>query len=653
MRLKTLFLSGIGLCAAMVVLASLAVVAREWRRAEAASEAAEATAVLRPALQISERFALERGGFNEALLADMPAADAVLRSLEGLRAQTDAAFDRTFEALRAAYYAEAAHDDAQLRLVRRDLARLRARAQAELARPKMERDHAFVTEYAGQMFDITARVTNIQAAIETAASRADPGIGQYAAVARVMGLVRDFAGRKQTLYVQILAGDRNVDAPLERRLGEADARIDVYWSRVLTLIDLTGEPRLAAMAQAIQHEYFETNAEVYARIRSMQPPSRGWSGDVASFRAWGVPTLQSLLKLRDVALEIANERTAAEARKAIAGVLAALAATVLFAATSGSFAVYFARSVVYPLSNLEGAVTRIAEGDLNREVPESGRANEIGRVARALDTLRLNLMAANNEQDEREHELRQSKLTAEAASRAKSEFLANMSHELRTPLNAVLGFSEIICNQLAGPVGDRYREYAENINKAGQHLLSLINDVLDLSKVEVGRIELDEVPVNLAQVIIACERIIRPRAASAGLDLVLDLPAVGVVVRGDERRLKQVILNLLSNAVKFTPRGGRVVAGTRALPTGETVVSVADTGIGMQPHEVPIALEAFRQIESALNRRHEGTGLGLPLAKNLVELHGGTLAIDTAPGEGTTVTVTLPAERCCANPAAA
>jgi signal transduction histidine kinase len=117
--------------------------------------------------------------------------------------------------------------------------------------------------------------------------------------------------------------------------------------------------------------------------------------------------------------------------------------------------------------------------------------------------------------------------------------------------------------------------------------------------------------------------------------------------------LKQVILNLLSNAVKFTPRGGRVVASARALPTGETVVSVADTGIGMQPHEVPIALEAFRQIESALNRRHEGTGLGLPLAKNLVELHGGTLAIDTAPGEGTTVTVTLPAERCCANPAAA
>jgi signal transduction histidine kinase len=405
------------------------------------------------------------------------------------------------------------------------------------------------------------------------------------------------------------------------------------------------------MAKAIQHEYFETNAAVYARIRSAQPPRDGWPGDVASFRAWGVPTLQSLLKLRDAALEIANERTTTQARKAIAGVAAALAAALLFAVTAGSFCVYFARSVVYPLSDLERAVARIADGDLHRNVPETGRGNEIGRVARALDTLRLRLIAANGERDEREHELTQSKLTAESASRAKSEFLANMSHELRTPLNAVLGFSEIIINQLAGPVGERYREYAENINKAGQHLLSLINDVLDLSKVEVGRMDLDEVPVDLAQTVIACDRIIRPRAAGAGLELVLDLPVGGLVVRADERRLKQIVLNLLSNAVKFTPQGGRVVAAVRRLSTGEAVVSVADTGIGMRPEEVPIALEAFRQVDSGLNRRHDGTGLGLPLVKNFVELHGGRLAIDTAPGEGTTVTVTLPAERSVAQAA--
>jgi hypothetical protein len=206
MRLKTLFLTGIGICAAMVVVASLALVVREWRRAEAAYGTAEATAVLRPALQISERLALERGGFNEVLLADPPAGDAALATLEKLRALTDAAFDRSFAALHGAYYAEAAHHDAQLRGVRADIDRLRAQAQAEIARPKAERDHAFVTGYAARMFDITARVTTIQAGIETAASRADPDIGQYAAVARVMGLVRDFAGRKQTLYVQILAG---------------------------------------------------------------------------------------------------------------------------------------------------------------------------------------------------------------------------------------------------------------------------------------------------------------------------------------------------------------------------------------------------------------------------------------------------------------
>lgn len=247
---------------------------------------------------------------------------------------------------------------------------------------------------------------------------------------------------------------------------------------------------------------------------------------------------------------------------------------------------------------------------------------------------------------ERETVLREAKDQAESASRSKSEFLANMSHELRTPLNAVLGFSEIIRDAIMGPVDARYQEYANDIYTAGRHLLSLINDVLDLSKIEVGRLELQEGNVDIADVLASCHRIISGRAKEAALDVKVNVMPELPPVRGDERRLKQIVLNLLSNAVKFTPAGGSVVVSAIMLHSGELVISVADTGIGMRPEDVKLALEPFRQLDGALNRRYEGTGLGLPLVQRLVQLHGGTLSIKTAPGAGTTITLRFPANRC-------
>jgi signal transduction histidine kinase/HAMP domain-containing protein len=247
---------------------------------------------------------------------------------------------------------------------------------------------------------------------------------------------------------------------------------------------------------------------------------------------------------------------------------------------------------------------------------------------------------------ERETVLREAKEQAESASRSKSEFLANMSHELRTPLNAVLGFSEIIRDAIMGPVDARYQEYANDIYTAGRHLLSLINDVLDLSKIEVGRLELQEENVDITDVVATCNRIIMGRAKEADLNVSIDVPNDIPPVRADERRLKQIVLNLLSNAVKFTPAGGKIVVAARALVNGDVTISVCDTGIGMRPEDVKLALEPFRQIDGALNRRYEGTGLGLPLVQRLVQLHGGSLAIQTAPGSGTTITLRLPADRC-------
>jgi signal transduction histidine kinase len=220
-----------------------------------------------------------------------------------------------------------------------------------------------------------------------------------------------------------------------------------------------------------------------------------------------------------------------------------------------------------------------------------------------------------------------------------------MSHELRTPLNAIIGFSETMAGEILGPLNNaRYKEYANDIVASGRHLLNVINDVLDLSKVEAGRLELHCEPIDLAVVFERCAALVRHRAANAGVALTVLPPALPMVL-ADETRLKQILLNLLSNAVKFTPKGGQVQMLASALKDGAIEVAVRDTGIGMRPEDVPRALEPFRQIETVLSKTQEGTGLGLPLVKKLVELHGAEFKIASAPGAGTTASIVWPASR--------
>jgi PAS domain S-box-containing protein len=245
-----------------------------------------------------------------------------------------------------------------------------------------------------------------------------------------------------------------------------------------------------------------------------------------------------------------------------------------------------------------------------------------------------------------ENELREARERAEAENQSKSEFLAKMSHELRTPLNAVIGFSEIIKNQTMGPVGSPlYREYATDIYDSGQHLLGLINTILDLSKIEAGKTDLNDEEFDVAEPLAAILNFVRIRAQREGVTLTLEAPESRQMLHADRLMFKQVLTNLLSNAVKFTEQGGAVTLRYWSRDDSGYVFQVSDTGVGIALEDIPKCLAPFSQVDSKLDRKGEGTGLGLPLAKSMVELHGGTLDLQSQVGVGTTVTVRFPAAR--------
>ena len=297
------------------------------------------------------------------------------------------------------------------------------------------------------------------------------------------------------------------------------------------------------------------------------------------------------------------------------------------------------RHVTRPIHDLLDTMRAVTDQrDYSLRVREQGR-DELGAVVDG-----FNAMLATTE--EYEGELNAARYDAEAANRMKSEFLAHMSHELRTPLNAILGFSDFMLIEPLGPLGHRkYREYTEDIRGGGRHLLGVINDILDLSKIEAGATELSEEVFDAEALINECGRLLRERALNAGVDLRIDLEPGLPNLYGDPQLLKRGLLNLISNAVKFTPAGGNVSVRTSTQPDGDFAITVIDTGIGIDPEDIAHVLTPFGQAENVLNRTHDGTGLGLPLVKSFVELHGGVLELQSVIGFGTEVSMRLPGSR--------
>jgi two-component system cell cycle sensor histidine kinase PleC len=240
----------------------------------------------------------------------------------------------------------------------------------------------------------------------------------------------------------------------------------------------------------------------------------------------------------------------------------------------------------------------------------------------------------------RELELERARKEAEAASRAKSDFLANMSHEFRTPLNAIIGFTEVMCRQMLGPIeNEQYREYLDSVLDSSLHLLRMVNDLLDFEKVEANRLSLNETVVDISEVVASCKNMLAHRAKTNDIALYSESPEPAPLVKVDELAIKKALINVIANAVKFTKAGGAVAIKTEVNASGDVVIRVIDTGIGIQEQDLERILIPFVQVGSG---SVEGTGLGLSITKSLVELHSGTLSIASTPGDGTTVAITLP-----------
>jgi signal transduction histidine kinase/CheY-like chemotaxis protein len=332
--------------------------------------------------------------------------------------------------------------------------------------------------------------------------------------------------------------------------------------------------------------------------------------------------------------------------------------TVAFLALSALAIYAISRGITRPIIRLTDQTQRIAHGFSGQVIPVESR-DEIGQLAADFNEMARALKLNIDEKERVLEELRELNRTLEErirqrtaeieaineelqeATRHKSEFLANMSHELRTPLNAIIGFSEVLIDRMVGDINPKQEEYLEDVISSGRHLLSLINDILDLSKVEAGRMELEQTTFDLPVLLEDILKLVRERANRHGIQLSLDVDDRLGDFTADERRIKEVLLNLLANAIKFTPDGGKISLSAR--PDGDFVfISVTDTGIGIAPEDQELIFEEFRQVGSEKARKTEGTGLGLTLAKKFVELHGGSIWVESEPGHGSTFTFKLP-----------
>ena len=584
-----------------------------------------------------QNFRVERGTVNTSLATADPAPMETQGDIADLRVQSAKALETALLKLNAieVFGIEPALE--RIGTMRRALGEVRPIVDAALLLRKTERPANLGPNWISAVNDTVSAIEGLSSTLESELSRSDPFIADMTRIKQIVWSVRSDTGDDRLLVREaMVSGERLSDAQREE-FGRLAGRIEGTWKLIQDERRLTNlPPELDSAIDAVDRLYFAGFRPMRDQI--VRDLAAGKSAYVAP-REWlelSTPGRESLYQVSKTAFDLARAHALALAGDAERELSIALLFMALFLAIGVFTGSYVFRRVVRPIGQITQTMGLVADGDLSCDIPFRDRTDEIGSLARALGVFRDTAI-------ERQR-LEVEKLAAETANRTKSQFLANMSHELRTPLNAIIGFSDVIQSRMFGPISDRYRDYAVNILTSGNHLLGLINDVLDLAKLEAGQVDLHEEDVDLVEMIGTSLRFVEPQAKKSNVQLSHVIDERARFIRADGRRMRQAVINLLSNAVKFTPSGGRVRVACAHTDSGVLIV-VSDTGVGMAATDIPKAMQPFGQVDSTISRKYEGTGLGLPLTKDLVELHGGTLTVDSQLNVGTTVTILIPSHR--------
>ena len=516
-----------------------------------------------------------------------------------------------------------------------------ASMSAMLRLPTPERSEAVEAEWVAAINDMVATFEKEVVALSLRLSGIDSFIDEMMKAGNIAMAVRHQAGLDRAVLARAM--ERAAPLTEKDRIQFAEMRVAAAspWSVIRGAAKNPSFPEtLGKAVELAQQVYFVQQTKEHDTILAQLNKGIQPSLSAASWMQRSNRGLGAIINVSRVAFEQAKshlrEQTGMAHRRFI-GALILIFVAVAIAALA--FVLIFQR-VIRPLRTLTGAMDAVIDGDMKRVIPMQDREDEFGQFARTISLFR----DASLERERLKSELMENlsaKEAAVAASRVKSEFLANMSHELRTPLNAIIGFSDTMRSRLFGPMHARYEEYAVLINESGHHLLSLITDILDLSKIEAGKFVLDPRPVDVAESVASCLEMTRRRAEETGITLTASVPDDLPMLIADARSVKQILLNLLSNAVKFTPKGGAVSLSITA-QEGTLYLAVRDTGIGIPGKTLERIGLPFEQAENDPMRAREGTGLGLALVKSLVEKHGGRVQIESREGFGTTVSLELP-----------
>ncbi len=645
MPIRTLLSAITGLLVVLLVSIFALWASDAYEKKQVAARMLSIVNLMRSTLAAKENIRIEGGVAHAASTASDVASAATVARMFELREKTNRAIDTMIDQFRQQHPEKSPPALTELVDSRAGYTPVFAPLLATARTPKALRSTKPLENWHVAAERLTAAVDQLSSTLTRNRGDADTFISSMMTLTDAVWLVRLDAGSDRGHVGIAIREKETLSTARIQQLARSTGSIDARWADIRDFAARSSvPPQLNAAIARAQHIYFHRFRAVRARAIADMVAGKPVPMSNYDWLKASNPGLNSIMAISKVALDLTEAHASEQAKSALRNFYVAIALMFLSIGLASFTTMYVILRVIRPLTRITKTMKTVTGGNFDEAVPFTDRNDEIGQFSRAVSMFRDSAA----EQVRLKSEMIQNQAAkdlAEKANRTKSEFLANMSHELRTPLNAIIGFSEMITAEVYGPGLPRYRAYATDIHGAGRHLLSLINDILDLSKAEAGKLELHAEAVDLAELIGESTRMMSDRAAKKGLALTLDIAALPPLLI-DRLRSKQILLNLLSNAVKFTPENGAITVTAGRDASGRVVVCVRDTGIGIAPEMIAMAFEPFRQIDSTLAREAEGTGLGLPLVRKLIELHDGDVTIESAPRAGTAVFVSFPATRC-------